>query len=92
MKSAYELALERMEQDGIERPRDDALDPETRERMAEVRRRAAARLAEIEILHRKSLAGTQDPAQREQLESSYVADRKAIEERRERDLERLRRG
>jgi hypothetical protein len=91
MKSAYELALERMEQDGIDRPRGDALSSETREQIAELRRRAEARLAEIEILHHKALTATKDPTQREKLEAEYRADRRVIEERRERDLERLRR-
>ena len=68
MKSAYELALEQMEKRGIERPREEALSDAKREQVAEIRRRAKAKIAEIEILHRDSLAKITDPAEREQSE------------------------
>jgi hypothetical protein len=90
VKSAYELALERLDHEGIERPRADALSADARERMAEVRSRAEARLAELEILHRKAVGAVKDSAERDKLEREYVSDRRAIEERRERDVARLR--
>jgi len=92
MKSAYELALERLEGQGIERPREDALSAEVRDRMAEARRQAEAKLAEVEILHRDRLAGMRDPAEREQEEEDYRLERKRIETERDRKLEKLRRG
>ncbi|HEX4956106.1 MAG TPA: hypothetical protein VF017_22185 [Thermoanaerobaculia bacterium] len=90
MKSAYELALERMEQAGIERPREEALTPETREQMAEVRRQAEAKLAEIEILHRDRLKNLYDPAKRQEEEEDYLLERRRIEAGRDAKIERLR--
>jgi hypothetical protein len=77
MKSAYELALERLEQRGIDRP--EALSDELREQMAEVRRQADAKLAELEILHAKSLQ-----------EEDYARERRRIEEDRDRKIAKLR--
>ncbi|HVS14634.1 MAG TPA: hypothetical protein VMV46_11965 [Thermoanaerobaculia bacterium] len=91
MKSAYELALERMDAEGIGRPRHDSLDDATRERMAEVRSKAEARLAELEIVEKKKLAAIRDPAARGEAEQHYRAERRRIEEARDRDVERLRR-
>ncbi|MBZ0115280.1 MAG: hypothetical protein K8J08_22690 [Thermoanaerobaculia bacterium] len=92
MKTAYELALERMESQGIERPDADSLTPETREKMAEVRSKAQARLAEVEIFHRKASSEAADPLTRERLENEYRIDRSRIEEDRDQALERLRSG
>ena len=92
LKSAYELALERLEGQGIERPREENLDPELRERLGEVRAKAEAKLAELEILHRGRLRKIADPQERAEAEREYVAERRRIEERRDRSLERLRRG
>jgi hypothetical protein len=91
MKSAYELALERMEREGIERPREDAVSDATRRAMDEVRRRAEAKLAELEILHRDR-AKPADPAAREEEEKQYLAERRRIEDERERGLGKLRRS
>lgn len=90
MKSAYELALERMERDGIERPREESLSGAVREEMAEVRRRAEAKLAELEILHRDKLKGLYDPAARDEQEEQYRRERERIESERERKLAALR--
>ncbi len=92
MKSAYELALERLEKQGIEPPRDEALDEETRERMAEVKRKAKAELAQLEILHRDRSQAPGDPAAAAQAEQDYLLERRRIEERRDRELEKLRSG
>lgn len=87
MKSAYELALEKMERQGIEPPREEKFSPEDREAMAEIRRRAEAKLAELEILHRDSLDPQQpDPKAHE----NYRAERQRIEDKRDRDIQRLR--
>ncbi|HVS65878.1 MAG TPA: hypothetical protein VMT85_20520 [Thermoanaerobaculia bacterium] len=92
MKSAYELALERMAAEGIDRPRDGGLDDDLKQRMAETRRKAEARLAELEILEREKLAAMRDPAARRQAEEQYVAERRRIEQARDRELEKLRGG
>ena len=92
MKSAYELALERLDQQGIERPREDALSTEDRERIAEQRRKADARLAELEILHRKTMESIASPAKSETEQGNYLTERRRIEERCEREIRRIRGG
>jgi hypothetical protein len=90
MKSAYELALERMEKQGIERPREETFSDEARELIAEARRKAEASLAEIEILHKNRLKTMYDPAKRQEEEEEYLRDRRRIEDQRERKVEELR--
>lgn len=90
MKSAYELALERLEKRGIERPREETFSDELREAIAEVRRKAEARLAELEILHNNRLKTTYDPAKRQEDEEEYRRERRRIEDDRDRKVEDLR--
>ncbi|MDX1384255.1 MAG: hypothetical protein R3190_11460 [Thermoanaerobaculia bacterium] len=92
IKSAYELALERMESEGIERPRDEAFSDATLDAMGEVRSRAEAKIAELEILHQKQLAQTVDPLAAEELERNYRAERERIEDQRDRRIAELRAG
>lgn len=91
VKSAYEAALERLEQRGIEKPRLDSLSGAVREEMAEVRRRAAAGLAQLEIMHRQKIENLSDTHLLRQAEDDYQRERRRIEERREDRLEALRR-
>ena len=90
MKSAYDLALERLEAQGIERPRDQGLDPVVREQIAELRNQCEAKRAELEILFRDNLGKSSDPAERSKIEEDYIAERRRVEEKRDRDIERLR--
>ena len=90
MKSAYELALERLERQGIERPNQESVSDETRRRMAEVRQQAEAKIAELEILHRDRLKGLYDPDKRREEEEEYVRERRRLESDRDRKLEKLR--
>jgi hypothetical protein len=90
LKSAYELALERLESGGIARPDQSALSDETRAAMAESRQKAEAKLAELEILHTKEMDGLFDPAERARAEEEYSLGRRMIEERRDREIDRLR--
>lgn len=92
MKSAYELALERMERQGIERPREDAVSDEVRARIDEERRRAEAKIAELEILHRDRLRKLHDYAARDAEQEEYRAERRRIEGDRDRRIEKLRAG
>jgi hypothetical protein len=92
MKSAYELALERLEKQGIDRPDEGALDDATRERIAEVRNKAKAELAELEIMHRDRTREAADPVAAAKAEEEYLLDRRRIEERRDSKLEKLRAG
>ncbi len=91
MKSAYDLALERLARQGIEPPRAEGLPEHTRARIEEVRRRAEAELAELEILRRDRVRKLADAGALEQAEERYSIDRRRIEERRDRELARLRR-
>lgn len=91
MKTAYERALERMERDGIERPSAANLSAETRARIADVKSRAEAQLAELEILNRRELAGVSGE-EREKLERNYWRERQRIEAERDRKIEALRGG
>jgi hypothetical protein len=90
MKSAYELALERLEKQGIERPREEALSENVRARMGEARRQAEAKLAELEILHQNRLKTVWEPDKRQEEEEEYVRERRRIEEERDRKIEKLR--
>ena len=92
MKSAYEAALERLEEEGIQRPDTESLSAEDREEIAEVHRRTEAKLAELEILHRDRLRKATDPAAREEEKESYREERRRIEAERERELKRIRSG
>lgn len=92
MKSAYELALEQMERQGIERPREEALSAAAREQVAEARRKAEAKIAELEILHRDRLAKLVDPAERELAEKDFRHERQRVEEKRGREIKRIRKG
>lgn len=89
MKSAYELALERLDARGIERPREEALTDEVKEQIAEIRRKAEAELAQAEILFRDRVKGVHDPVAREQEEQEYQEDRRRIESARDRKIEAL---
>jgi hypothetical protein len=92
MKSAYELALERMEKQGIERPREEDFNAEVKEKIAEARRKAEARTAELEILHKNRLKTMMDPVKRQEEEEEYVRERRRIEDDRDRKIEELRKG
>jgi hypothetical protein len=92
IKSAYELALERLEREGIERPREESLSDDARRQVAEIRQQAEARLAELEILHRNRLRTLGDPAARQAEEEDYVRERRRIEDGRERKVARVRAG
>ena len=89
LKSAYELALERLEEKGIEPPRPEALSDELKQQLAEVRSKAEAELARVEILHRDSSRAI-DPVQQAEAEANYRRDRQRIEDDRDRKLARLR--
>jgi len=92
MKSAYELALERMEREGIEPPREEALSEEVREKMATIRQYAEARLAELEILYRDKMKQLYEPEKRAEEEDYYRRERRRLEGDRDSKLEKLRRS
>lgn len=92
IKTAYELALERLEAQGIERPRQEALTDETRRAIAEARKVTEARLAELEILHRDRMKKLEDPAQREEQEEFFRLEKERIVRTGDESVARLRGG
>jgi hypothetical protein len=90
-KTAYDLAMERLEaadrESGV---KEAALSGVQKEAIAEARRVAASRLAEREILFRDAMKKTPDPAEREKAEEGYRTDRKRIEDDRDRTIESIR--
>jgi len=91
LKSAVELALERLKQkdaeSGVEsRPPTDA----QKAAIAEARNFYEAKLAEAEVLHQSKLKTTIDPEQREALLQDYRRDRERLTSERDRKIERIR--
>ena len=90
VKSAYELALERLDGEGVAPP--EALSDDQRLKVGELRRQAEAKLAELEILHRDRLRKLADPEAREKEEDEYVRERRRIEEQRDAKIGKARRA
>jgi hypothetical protein len=95
LKSAYELAMERLKaQDreaGIEET--GPLTREQKEKIAELRAKAKADLAELEILLEKNrTAASADPEKLQKLEEEYEIDRRRVESSLESAIARVRRG
>ena len=97
LKSAYELAMERLraedEKKGVEHK---ALSAEQKDRIRLAREEAKAKLAEFEILYRDKRAAAQsDPervAELEQMDEHYGIDRRRIESSLESEIERIKKG
>jgi hypothetical protein len=95
LKSAYELAMERLRAEDREAGVEEAgpLTREQKETIAELRSKAQARNAELEILHRKELAAaTADPEKLTKVEEQYETDRRRVESSLESSIARVRRG
>ena len=92
-KSAYDLAMERLEtadrESGV---KETSLSGDQKKAIAEARRVAESRLAEREILFRDAMRKITDPAEREKAEDEYLIARKRIEDDRDRAIESIRRG
>ena len=91
LKSAVELALERLKQkdaeSGVEsRPLTDA----QKAAIAEARNFYEAKSAEAEVLHQSKLRTTFDPEQRETLLQDYRRDRERLASERDRKIEKIR--
>jgi hypothetical protein len=91
MKTAYELAMERLKKQdqeaGIEsKPVTDA----QKAQIAEVRNFYEARLAEAQVMHQSKLKAVVDPAERETLELEYRRERERLSDERERKVEKIR--
>ena len=93
MKSAYELAMERLAKSDPEASR--PLTPEQKTRLAEIDRVYQGKLAEREIFLKKQLddalaAGNADEVAK--IQKQLVNERARIEEEREEEKERVRRA
>lgn len=90
-KSALELAMERLrkrdaESGAVDRPPTE----EQKAAIAEARSVHAAKLAELEILHRSKLLGMFDPAARAQAEDDYRREVLRLNEQCERKVRKIR--
>lgn len=95
LKSAYELAMDRLrakdEAEGVQETR--PLSAADKARIADVRQEAQAKLAELEILHRKKLEGTGgDPEAIAKIEEHYRTDRSRVESRMESAIAKVKLG
>ena len=90
-KTAYELILERLKKkDRAEGASERVVSGEQKERIAELRRVYAAKLAEREILHQSARASAADLDELEKLEQDYHRDRERISAERDRKIEEVR--
>jgi len=95
LKSAYELAMQRLRDRDRKQGREQAapLTDEQKEAIAELRRKAEAKLAELQILHHKDHSSAQaDPEQLTKLEEHYETDRRRVASSLESAIARVRRG
>jgi hypothetical protein len=95
LKSAYELAMERLKakdrDEGVETA--GPLSAKQKGRITELRQEAQAKLAELEILHKKNLAGIRgDPDEVKKVEDHYRTDRSRVESRLESAIARAKKG
>jgi hypothetical protein len=95
LKSAYELAMERLrsadKEQGIEQAK--PLSAAQKEEIARLRSESRAKAAELEILKQKDLIATGgDPEKLAEVERKYQIDRARVESRLESAIERVRAG
>jgi hypothetical protein len=90
-KSSFELAMERLRASDPAGANEKPLTAAQKEEIAEARRVAAARLAELEILFKDAMKKNLEPAEREKAEGEYQIDRQRINDDRDRALEAIRR-
>jgi hypothetical protein len=93
LKSAYELAMERLHKSdadaGVEtRP----VTAAQKAAIAEIRNFYEAKLAEQQVLHQATLRKMADPAAREALEIEYRRERERLASERESKIEKVRRN
>lgn len=89
MKSAYQLALERLEAQGVEKPRGEALTEATKQALAAARKLTEAKIAELEILHRDQMAKLTDPLKREEQEEFYLREHETLTREGEARVDRI---
>ena len=90
MKSAYELALERLEAQGIERPSETSLTDDQKQAIADARSLTESKQAELEILHRDKMAKLSDPVKRDEQEEFYRLEKERIAAEGEKKVAKIR--
>jgi hypothetical protein len=91
MKSAYELAMERLRKKDAEEGRvETPLTDEQRAEIADIRSLYASKIAEAEILLKSKLAGVFDPAEREEHEANHRREIARLHDERDTRVERVR--
>jgi hypothetical protein len=92
-KTSYELAMERLRAaDPPASKKEKPLTSAQKEKIAEARRVAAARLAESELLFNDPLKQLRDPVEQEKAEREYQIDRQRINDDLDRAIDAIRRG
>ncbi|MEO8431134.1 MAG: hypothetical protein ABI592_06455 [Acidobacteriota bacterium] len=91
-KTSFELAMERLRASDPAGAKEKPLTAAQKEKIAEARKVAGARLAECEILFKDPQKQNRDPAAREKAEGEYQIDRQRIHDDLERAIEAIRRG
>ncbi len=93
LKSAYELAMERLRQkDKEEGIAESRLTDQQKNAIADAHAACKAKLAELEIMHQSKLAGVQDAEARQALEEAYRRDVQRVRDERDRKIATIRRG
>ena len=91
-RTALEIAMERLKRRDAENGVTD--EPPTKEQkaaIAEARSVHAAKVAELEILHKSTMAGVFDPAERAPLEAGYRHELQRLHDDLDRKLGKIRR-
>lgn len=92
LKTSYELALERLRKADPDAGKAKPPTTAQKEKIAEARRVAAARLAELEIHFHDARKRFRDPAEQDKAEAEYQIDRRRINADLERAITEIRRG
>ena len=92
LKSSYELAMERLRDADPDAGKQKPLTPAQKEKIAEARRVAAARLAELDIRFTDARKQLRDPAEQEKAEAENQIDRQRVNADLDRAIVEIRRG
>lgn len=91
MKTAYELAMERLKkQDDEAGISSTPLSDAQKAQIAEIRNFYDAKVAEVKVLHESKLRVSMDPSERDAIDQEYRRDRERLESERERKIEKVR--
>jgi hypothetical protein len=91
LKTSYDLAMERLRGADPNAGKEKPLTSAQKEKIAEARRVAAARLAELEIHFHDARKRFRDPAEQEKAEAEYQIDRQRVNADLERAIAEVRR-